>query len=60
MQVYRRYSDFEWLFNRISNEFPGVCIPTLPSKDFIFKYFYQSEEKSIERQKGLNDFLNRV
>ena len=28
IEVYRRYSDFEWLNKKLGNQFPGVSIPS--------------------------------
>ena len=60
IEVYRRYSDFDWLFKKLGNEFPGVSIPTLPDKDFWSKYVYNTEDKDNKRRSGLNDFMNRI
>lgn len=30
---YHRYSDFEWLRDRIKADFPGLLVPPIPSKD---------------------------
>ena len=32
LKVNRRYSDFEWLFNRLTRTFPGRVIPPIPEK----------------------------
>ena len=47
--VIRRYSDFEWLHDRLAERYKGVFIPPLPEKnavgeilnyDFCIKFFH--------------------
>ena len=32
-EVWRRYSDFEWLLSELSYTFPGILMPPIPDKD---------------------------
>lgn len=60
--VDRRYSDFIWLYEQLTIEFPGVVIPPLPEKQtFGFaKLGFNSESYLEARQRGLELFLKRV
>jgi len=55
--VYRRYSDFEWLQEQLSDEFPGLIIPPLPEKHVIRRF---AEPFLSQRQRLLEKFLNRI
>jgi len=53
----RRFSDFEWLHARLSEEFPDVLIPPVPEKQIINRLasgFVEYRRKELER------FLTRV
>lgn len=55
--VYRRYSDFCWLYDTLVALYPGVFIPVLPPK----KVFGKSDEFLLtQRRPGLQRFLNVV
>jgi sorting nexin-1/2 len=55
--VMRRYSEFDWLWNALSKEFPGLIIPPLPEKTSTSRFgdiFIESRRRSLEA------FLHRV
>lgn len=55
--VYRRFSDFDWLFNILMKAFPGVWVPPLPPK----KIFGSMDDALIaSRRPALERFLRRV
>lgn len=59
--VDRRYSDFVWLFERITKEFPAVLVPALPEKQtFGFSAMGFNKVSQIDsRKRGLEKFLER-
>lgn len=59
-EVLRRYSDFDWLKEKLIERFPGVSIPDLPGKDFIGRYIYETQTFNHTRRRGLEIFLTRV
>ena len=52
IEVLRRYSDFDWLSQKLIISNPGISIPTLPAKDFWGKYVYESEKFNDSRRLG--------
>eukprot|EP00744_Colponema_vietnamica_P008104 GILI01011581.1.p1 GENE.GILI01011581.1~~GILI01011581.1.p1 ORF type:complete len:406 (-),score=114.49 GILI01011581.1:271-1488(-) len=64
--VMRRYSDFEWLRNQFSEEYPYCIIPPIPEKDMQgtidkIKGGQNADTKLLEyRQRALRKFLVRV
>ncbi|GME94811.1 hypothetical protein B5S29_g2471 [[Candida] boidinii] len=61
-QVRRRYSDFNFLFECLSNDFPAVIIPPLPNKQRLeyIKGGRFTEEFTNKRAISLNNFLSRL
>ncbi|GME86567.1 unnamed protein product [[Candida] boidinii] len=61
-QVRRRYSDFNFLFECLSNDFPAVIIPPLPNKQRLeyIKGGRFTEEFTNKRAISLNNFLSRI
>jgi hypothetical protein len=46
----RRYSDFDWLYNELTREFPGAIIPPLPEKQTVGRFsseFIESRRRSL-------------
>ncbi|CAD8145504.1 unnamed protein product [Paramecium pentaurelia] len=59
--VIRQYSDFEWLFEELVENFPGIIIPSIPQKNMLAKFNITGYTNSIrsQRQKGLEEFLRK-
>jgi sorting nexin-1/2 len=55
--VVRRYSDFSWLLQELTREFPGVIVPPLPEKLTVGRF---GEDFVESRKRGLEKFLQRV
>lgn len=55
--VVRRFSDFVWLSEQLSNEYPGAIIPSLPDKQAIGRF---SPEFVETRRRALERFLVKV
>ncbi|KAF9978849.1 hypothetical protein BGZ65_006838, partial [Modicella reniformis] len=55
--VERRYSQFEWLYERLVNKFGALVLPPLPEKQYAGRF---SEEFIERRRRALERFLNRV
>ena len=36
IEIRRRYSDFQWLYNRLLTEVPGAFVPIIPHKHTAF------------------------
>eukprot|EP00758_Cryptobia_borreli_P004832 Tbor_TRINITY_DN4602_c0_g1::TRINITY_DN4602_c0_g1_i1::g.14911::m.14911/K17917/SNX1_2; sorting nexin-1/2 len=65
MEVERRYSDFEWLRDRLAHEYPFCIIPPVPEKSAsqgsYAKVTGHVDQKLLEyRQRALRKFLTRV
>jgi hypothetical protein len=65
LQVQRRYSDFEWFRNQLSNLYPFCIIPPIPEKDIngtVDKFMQTAANKPLleYRQRALRKFLSRV
>lgn len=58
--VRRRYSDFQWLFQRLHAEKPGAIIPIIPHTQAMASAKRFSEELVEERRGHLERFLRRV
>jgi sorting nexin-1/2 len=55
--VTRRYSEFQWLHDALTEMCAGVLIPPLPKKEFFSRF----EESFLQsRIRGLDAFLQRV
>ncbi|XP_078181601.1 sorting nexin 1 [Carex rostrata] len=57
--VIRRYSDFEWLHDKLSEKYKGIFIPPLPEKSAVEKFRFSAEFIEMRRQ-GLDVFINRI
>lgn len=57
LSVSRRYSDFDWLHQRLFIDFKGILIPPLPEKSAFNRF---STAFIHERRRGLELFLTRV
>ncbi|KAF9217727.1 hypothetical protein BGZ59_000645 [Podila verticillata] len=55
--VERRYSQFEWLYERLLNKFGALILPPLPEKQYTGRF---SEEFIERRRRALERFLNRL
>ncbi|KAG0311973.1 hypothetical protein BGZ97_011511 [Linnemannia gamsii] len=55
--VERRYSQFEWLYERLVNKFGAIILPPLPEKQYSGRF---SEEFIERRRRALERFLNRL
>jgi len=58
--VRRRYSDFQWLFQRLHAERPGAVIPIIPHTQAVNSARRFSEELVEERRRHLERFLRGV
>jgi len=58
--VRRRYSDFQWLFQRLHAEKPGAIVPIIPHTQAVQIAKRLSEELIEERRVYLEGFLRRV
>mmetsp|Transcript_13507 Transcript_13507/g.26046 ORF Transcript_13507/g.26046 Transcript_13507/m.26046 type:complete len:520 (-) Transcript_13507:68-1627(-) len=56
-RVHRRYSDFVWLQERLTEAYPGLIIPPLPEKHVMRRF---NEAFLSQRQRSLEKFLNRI
>ena len=57
LKINRRYSDFEWLYNRLARTFPGRVIPPIPEKQARNRF----DKDFVEgRRLGLQKFLDEV
>jgi len=55
--IQRRYNQFLWLYNRLSERYPNICLPVLPDKSITSNF----DENFIERRKSqLELWLNRL
>ncbi|KQK10724.1 sorting nexin 1 isoform X1 [Brachypodium distachyon] len=57
--VIRRYSDFEWLHDRLVEKYKGFFIPPLPEKNAVEKFRFSKEFIELRRQ-ALDLFINRI
>uniref|UniRef100_A0A0D9V837 PX domain-containing protein n=1 Tax=Leersia perrieri TaxID=77586 RepID=A0A0D9V837_9ORYZ len=57
--VIRRYSDFEWLHDRLSEKYKGIFIPSLPEKNAVEKFRFSKEFIEL-RRRALDLFVNRI
>ncbi|XP_058088936.1 sorting nexin 1 [Magnolia sinica] len=57
--VIRRYSDFVWLRDRLSEKYKGIFIPPLPEKSAVEKFRFSAEFIEMRRQ-ALDIFVNRI
>ena len=57
LKIDRRYSDFEWLYNRLARAFPGRVIPPIPEKQSRNRF----DKDFVEgRRLALQKFLDEV
>jgi len=55
--VSRRYKNFSWLHDRLTEQYPFVVIPSLPEKQIQGRF---EESFVANRMRKLERFLNRV
>lgn len=55
--VERRFSQFEWLYNRLSAKFGAFVLPPLPEKQYSGRF---NEEFIEKRRRALERFINRL
>ena len=55
--VRRRYRDFEWLYNNLAFNHPGVIVPPIPDKQSLGRFDEQFVE---QRRLGLQNCLRRI
>ncbi|CAG8548987.1 31463_t:CDS:10, partial [Racocetra persica] len=55
--VERRFSQFEWLYNRLVNKFAAFVLPPLPEKQYSGRF---NEEFIEKRRRALERFINRL
>ncbi|KAG0209957.1 hypothetical protein BGX28_009828 [Mortierella sp. GBA30] len=55
--VERRYSQFEWLYERLLSKFGALVFPPLPEKQYAGRF---SDEFIERRRRALERFLNRL
>jgi len=58
--VRRRYSDFQWLYQRLMTERAGAIVPIIPHRRALTNEAKFSEELIQERKTQLNKFLRMV
>ena len=56
-QVRKRFSDFEWLQNTISSQFPNFVIPPIPHKNYGDRF---TEALILKRTRMLKKFLDGI
>lgn len=59
-EVNRRYSDFEWLYNQLIENYGGYFVPLLPEKNFFTKFNIESQQFYEKRRNSLEKFLNKI
>eukprot|EP00467_Chlorarachnion_reptans_P009132 CAMPEP_0114496932 /NCGR_PEP_ID=MMETSP0109-20121206/6038_1 /TAXON_ID=29199 /ORGANISM="Chlorarachnion reptans, Strain CCCM449" /LENGTH=472 /DNA_ID=CAMNT_0001674247 /DNA_START=214 /DNA_END=1632 /DNA_ORIENTATION=- len=57
IRMFRRYSDFLWLRERLEEKYPGYLIPPIPEKAVVGNY---QQEFINSRMRGLEKFLQRL
>lgn len=55
--VYRRFSDFAWLHDRLTSAYPGTVLPPLPEKRAMGR---MEEEFVVERRAALERYLREA
>lgn len=58
--VYRRYSDFSWLYNKLKLLYFGKIVPKLPGKNIAANIDKESPKVVERRRRQLDSFLNRL
>lgn len=58
--VYRRYRDFEWLYQILTLRFPACIIPPIPPKNSLSNWYADESEQVQSRRMGLERFLDKV
>ena len=59
--VRRRYSDFQWLYERLRTELPGAIIPIIPHKMTALNNKIKFDPNFIEeRRSNLEHFIKEV
>ena len=58
--VRRRYSDFQWLYQRLQTEVPGAIVPIIPHTRTLMSAKKFDMEFIEERRRDLQDFLIEI
>ncbi|CDW76629.1 sorting nexin 1 [Stylonychia lemnae] len=58
--VYRRFRDFEWLYQILQLKFPACIIPPIPPKNAFGNWYADESEQVQIRKAGLERFLTKV
>ena len=58
--VYRRFRDFEWLYQIIQLKYPACIIPPIPPKNALGNWYADESEQVQTRKAGLERFLSKV
>jgi hypothetical protein len=58
--VRHRYSDFQWLYQRLQTEFPGAIIPIIPHTRTIMSSKKFNIEFIEDRRRDLEEFLHAI
>ncbi|KAM3133794.1 hypothetical protein pb186bvf_014057 [Paramecium bursaria] len=59
-EVFRRFSDFEWLYQELINKYGGFIIPSIPDKHLLTKLNMESYEFADKRRNELQLFVQRI
>ena len=59
-RVLRRYRDFEWLYHRMFDQFPGIIVPTLPPKGSMMVEDHFGVSFVNRRRRALHYWLGHV
>lgn len=59
VSVYRRYSEFEWLYNNLKVLFYGHLVPNIPGKNMLAKIDREGDLFIESRRRQLEKFLKK-
>jgi hypothetical protein len=59
VSVYRRYSEFEWLYNQLKILFYGHLVPNIPGKNVLAKIDREGDLFIESRRRQLEKFLKK-
>jgi hypothetical protein len=59
-RVFRRYRDFDWLYNRMYDQFPGIIVPTLPPKGSMMVEDHFGVSFVNRRRRALHYWLGHI
>lgn len=58
--VYRRFRDFEWIYQILQLKYPACIIPPIPPKNALGNWYADESEQVQTRKAGLERFLSKV